>query len=215
MQNAIFEECRNQRPTKVRAQKSHPSSIRITVVHARQSSLHRQSRSSRFSTPRHVAVSHTRNAPLRHPLSRAWPYANSGIRDRTRPTAIGIQIQISHCEGTRARYRSYLSASLAKSYPVHLSPLSSSEDTCFPSREREREGCKKKHNNRRFRRGKESVSGRGSHHREIRNRKSDREGQPSNARTIDFANHGKITTLARVLPPVPITRILIPGPRSK
>jgi len=88
---------------------------------------------------RAVVVVHKDRATSSSPFT-CWRYANSGIRDRTRPTAIGIQIQIPRCEGIRARCRSYLSASLAET-PVHLSPLSTEYlSLCEKERERRRQG---------------------------------------------------------------------------
>lgn len=91
----------DRRSAAARAQKSHPP-----VPPARDRSNRRAARTKllrRRSSPRDPArrctSPFTKGAPLRHPLFTCWPYANSRIRDRTRPTAIGIQIQISHCEG--------------------------------------------------------------------------------------------------------------------
>lgn len=175
----------------MRAQKSHPSSIRITVVHARQSSWHRQSRSSEIQHTEACCRSqgaHHFVIPF-HVLGRMQIPGSVTARDRPRS---GFKFKFPS-EGTRARYRSYLSASLR---PVHLSPLSAGEDTCFPLKERgkKKKGYKRNHNNRRLR-GKEICIGKPP----SENLKSKiRTWRPTvNAPTIDFANHGKIMFLSR------------------
>lgn len=199
-----------------KAQKSHPSSIRITVAHARQSSCIGDL-GPRGSAHRGMLL-FTRGAPLRHPLSRTWPYANSGIRDRTRPTAIGIQIQISHCEGTRARYRSYLSASLAKTRTL-VTPFGAARIPVF-LREKDRERERKEDTRRSV--ITDDPRGRGNLYRvaEAGVRKFEIENQTVKANCQGTSYRFREPwedrdSRARILPPVPITRILISGPCPK
>lgn len=108
----------------------------------------------------HVAV-HKGHSASSSPFT-CWPYANSRIRDRTRPTAIGIQIQISHCARVPAPVTGFTFSRRSRRNPLHLSPLSQHEDTCppFKQTERKRKGEKKReksekknNNNTRARRG--------------------------------------------------------------
>lgn len=104
--------------------------------------LHR--RSSPRDSARRCMSPFTKGAPLRHPLFTCWPYANSRIRDRTRPTAIGIQIQISHCEGyPRPLQVLPFRVDRGEITPYTCHPFRS-EDTCPPFREAERKGEKRR-----------------------------------------------------------------------
>lgn len=101
----------------------------------------------------HVAV-HKGHSASSSPFT-CWPYANSRIRDRTRPTAIGIQIQISHCARVPAPVTGFTFSRRSRRNPYTCHPFRSTRIPVLHSnrqRERERERKKrekseKKHNN--------------------------------------------------------------------